>query len=70
MAGERGWRVVSQRGTEDLVNGRWTDVMIVSVQTDDGTTKDFRIPAANYTVEGVAAEVEAWAERQKAVANL
>lgn len=44
--------------------------MIVSVQTDDGTTKDFRIPAANYTVEGVAAEVEAWAERQKAVANL
>lgn len=70
MAGERGWQVVSQRGTEDLVNGRWTEIMIVTVQTADGTTKDFRIPQANYTTEGVAAIVDEWAERQKAIANL
>lgn len=65
-----GWRVVSQRGTEDLVNGRWTQVMVVGVQTDDGTTNDFRIPMAQYTKESVAAEVNAWFERHQDVANL
>lgn len=70
MAGERGWSVTGQRGTEDLINGRWVNIMIVSVAMNDGTTKDFRIPEANYTPEGVAAEVEAWAERQRAIANL
>jgi hypothetical protein len=65
-----GWRVTGQRGTEDLVNSRFSEVMVVSVVTDDGTTKDFRIPAAQYTPDNVAAIVGAWFEQQQAVSNL
>lgn len=65
-----GWRVTGQRGSEDLVNGRWTDVMIVSVATDDGTTKDFRIPEARYTPENVSAIVNEWFEKHQGVANI
>lgn len=45
-------------------------VMIVNVQTDDGTTKEFRIPEAKYTVESVNALISEWYEKQQAIANL
>jgi len=44
--------------------------MVVSVVTDDGTTKDFRIPDANYTPDKVAAIVGEWFERQQMVSGL
>lgn len=62
-----GYQVTGQRGTEDLVNGRWQQLMVVSVQTDDGTTKDFRIPEAQYTPDSVKAIIDEWYERQQAV---
>lgn len=68
MAG--GWRVTGQRGTEDYVSGRWGQVMIVSVETDDGTTRDFRIPAAQYTADNVTAIVDDWYAHQQAIASL
>lgn len=66
----KGWRVVSQRGTEDLQNGRFVQVMEVVVQTDDGTSNTFRIPTTQYTATSVAAVVDEWYERHQAVANL
>lgn len=65
-----GWTVTGQRGTEDYVSGKWGPVMVVSVETHDGTTQDFRIPQAQYTPESVEAVVNEWYERQQAVANL
>lgn len=65
-----GWRVVSQRGTEDLVNGKFVPVMEIVVETIDGTTNTFRIPQPQYTAELVRARVEEWYERHQAVADL
>lgn len=65
-----GWRVTGQRGTEELVNGRFVDVMVVSVLTDDGTAVDFRVPRAQYTADNVSAQVDEWYERHQGVANL
>lgn len=66
----QGWRVVGQRGTTDIANGRLVRVMEVHVATDDGTEQTFNIPEAQYTAEGVAAIVGAWYERQQQIANL
>lgn len=68
MAG--GWHVSGQRGTSDLVSGRLVDVMEVTVTTDDGTSKSFMIPLAQYTPAGVRAIVDDWYERQQGVAGL
>lgn len=65
-----GWTVTGQRGTEELVNGRWTQVMVVSVVTDGGTNKEFRVPEASYTKENVRAIVDAWFEHEQGVASL
>lgn len=65
-----GWSVQSQRGTEDLQNGRFVQVMEVVVQTTDGTTNTFRIPQGQYTADNVKAIVNEWYERHQAVANL
>lgn len=66
----QGWSVVGQRSSDDLVGGKFTQVMIVNVLTDDGTTKEFRIPEAKYTPESVRALIEEWYEKQQAVAGL
>jgi len=65
-----GWRVTGQRGTEDIVNGKFVPVMEVSVSTDDGTTNTFRVPQAQYTPKSVAAIVDEWFERHQGVAGL
>lgn len=65
-----GWRVTGQRGTEDLINGRLVPVMEVNVATDDGTTRQFRVPEALYTADKVKALVDEWYERHGAVAAL
>lgn len=65
-----GWRVTGQRGTQDIQNGRLVAAMEVNVVTDDGTEKTFMVPEGSYTPESVAAIVDAWYERQQAVANL
>lgn len=65
-----GWRVTGQRGTEDLQNGHFVDVMEINVVTDDGTTKTFRVPTTKYSPTSVHAIVQEWYERQQAVHNL
>lgn len=65
-----GWRVIGQRGTEDLIGGRLVPVMEVNIQTDDGTTNQFRVPVAQYTAEGVKALVDEWYERHQEIASL
>ena len=65
-----GWRVTGQRGAEDLVNGRFVDVMEVSVVTDDGTTKSFRIPLGQYSRDNVKAIVDGWYEHVQAVNDI
>lgn len=65
-----GWRVVGQRGTSDIVAGRLVDVMEVTVQTDDGTERSFKVPEALYTKENVEAQVNAWYEQHQAIAGL
>lgn len=65
-----GWRVTGQRGTDDVVNGRFVRVMLIDVVTDDGTSTQFRVPEAQYTAVNVEATVNAWYEHQQAVAQL
>lgn len=65
-----GWRVTSQRGTDDVVNGQFIRVMLVAVTTDQGVTNEFRVPLSQYTPENVKAIVDEWFERTQGVANL
>jgi len=65
-----GWQVTGQRDSEDLVNGRFVPVMVVSVLTDSGTPMTFRIPVTRYSGPAVEALVTEWYERHQAVANL
>lgn len=66
----QGWRITGQRGSDEPINGRFQRVMVIGVQTDDGTTTEFRVPEAQYTPTAVAALIEDWYERQQAIANL
>lgn len=65
-----GWSVTGQRSSDDLIGGKFMQVMIVNIVTDDGTTKEFRIPEAKYTGESVRAIIDDWYEHQQAVAHL
>ncbi len=65
-----GWRVVSQRGTEDIVNGKFVQVMEIVVETTDGATNTFRVPQTQYTAELVKAKVNDWYERYQSVVDL
>lgn len=65
-----GWRVTGTRGTDDLVGGRLVQVMEVQIETDDGATNIFRVPAAQYTPDTVRAVVNEWYDRHRAIINL
>lgn len=65
-----GWRVTGQRGTDDVINGKFVKVMLISVATDDGVTNDFRVPESQYTPANVKAIVDAWYEQTRGVAGL
>jgi len=66
----QGWRIISARGTEDLVGGRFEPVMEFTVKTEDGTTNTFRLPTANYNAMTVEATVSEWYDRHTAILNL
>lgn len=65
-----GWHVTGQRGTTELSNGKMVPAMEVSVETDGGTSKSFVFADAQYTPEKVDAIIDAWAERERAIASL
>lgn len=53
------WRVVSQRQTSDITpDGRFVDVMEVSVETTSGTMITVRIPTDQYSAEVAGAIIE------------
>lgn len=65
-----GWRIVATRGTEEPVNGRFVPVMEITVEADDGTQNNFRIPTAQYNADAVRAAVQEWYDRHKQVRAL
>ncbi|KKN00276.1 hypothetical protein LCGC14_1139370 [marine sediment metagenome] len=53
------WRVVSQRQTSDITpDGRFVDIMEVSVETVTGTTITVRIPTDQYSADAARAMIE------------
>lgn len=62
-----GYHITGARGSEDPINGRFVPVMVVSVQTDNGDTVEFRVPTAQYTADQVKAITDAWYEQHVAV---
>lgn len=69
MAGR--WSVVAQNPTERYMGALgFKDVVEVTIQHLDGTTKTLVIPVERYTPEYVSAEADAWADTHDAVARL
>jgi hypothetical protein len=65
------WHVVSQRQTSDITaDGRFVQVMEVTVETASGTTFSIRVPEAAYDEDSVRQLIEARVAQILAVENL
>lgn len=65
------WQVVSQRQSSDITpDGRFQDVMEVTVQTVSGTTFTERIPITQYDEEVVRARIQQRVDQVLAVEGL
>ncbi|HLI74297.1 MAG TPA: hypothetical protein VKU86_10505 [Acidimicrobiales bacterium] len=53
------WQVVSQRQSSQLVNGQFTEVMVVTFRTSDGVVGDISVPLAQYSAQHVKDLIDA-----------
>lgn len=71
MVEAKGWRTVNQTHTEQYMpNGNFEPVVKVFIMTDNGTPASFAFPEGQYTADNVATQINAWVEREQAVAAL
>ena len=67
-----GWRVIAQRNTERYINSTQTfeQVVEVTIQAEDGTTKVLVVPEGRYNADNVVDLGNAWIEQHRAIATL
>jgi hypothetical protein len=67
----QGWHVVQQRQTTDLTpDGRFVDIMEITVETVELVTFTLKVPISSYSPETVAQLASARAAQISAVHNL
>jgi basic membrane lipoprotein Med (substrate-binding protein (PBP1-ABC) superfamily) len=64
------WQVVSQRQSSQLVNGQFTEVMVVTFRTSDGVTGDVSVPLSQYSADNVKQLIDARVQKIAAVHSL
>ena len=66
-----GWRVTGQQHAETYMpGGGFEEVVYVNFVTKNGTHAKVTVPVAQYTAQNVSDMIDAFAEREDAVAQL